>query len=195
MIVVVAVDVLFLAIRVSVRRLAALETVFPNQHRQSSQRAPDPTFRCWLMMPFNSSRGVISWFRHLWRVRKGMRSGRVREERSDKCAGQIMNMKMFCDPGAELFRPTLMPNATLVSSPEAVRAPISAPWPRIKWETPEEESVPVGLASGGGSLARGRGRLRKPLCPGSIWFVTPLFFPTLTGCFGEGGADLARLHN
>lgn len=37
-----------------------------------------------------------------------------------------MNMKMFCDPGAELFSPTLMPNATLVSSPGALRAPVSA---------------------------------------------------------------------
>lgn len=42
-----------------------------------------------------------------------------------------------------------MPNATLVSSPEAVRAPISAPWPRIKWETPEEESVPAGWRATG----------------------------------------------
>lgn len=49
-----------------------------------------------------------------------MRSGREREERADKCAGEIMNMKMFCDPRAELFSPTLMPNATLVSPPEAV---------------------------------------------------------------------------
>lgn len=73
-----------------------------------------------------------------------MRSGREREERADKCAGEIMNMKMFCDPRAELFSPTLMPNATLVSAPEAVWAPISVPWPRIKQETPEEESVPVG---------------------------------------------------
>lgn len=55
-----------------------------------------------------------------------MCSGREREERADKCAGEIMNMKMFCDPGAELFSPTLMPNATLVSSPGALRAPVSA---------------------------------------------------------------------
>lgn len=30
-----------------------------------------------------------------------MCSGREREERADKCAGETMNMKMFCDPGAE----------------------------------------------------------------------------------------------
>lgn len=61
---------------------------FPNQHGQSRHGVPEPTFRCWLMLPFNSSRGVISWFRYLWGLRKRMCSGREREERIDKCAGE-----------------------------------------------------------------------------------------------------------
>lgn len=73
-----------------------------------------------------------------------MLSGREREEHVDKCARKIINMKLFCDPRVELFSPTLMPNATLVSLPEAVQTPIPMPWPRIKREIPEEENVPVG---------------------------------------------------
>lgn len=41
-----------------------------------------------------------------------MHSGRGREEHSDKCASENMNMKIYCDPGAELFSSTPMPSAT-----------------------------------------------------------------------------------
>lgn len=34
---------------------------------------------------------------------------------SDKCARENMNMKMYCDPGAELFSSTLMSSATPAS--------------------------------------------------------------------------------
>lgn len=47
--------------------------------------------------------------------------------RSDKCAHENLNMKMYCDPGAELFSSTLMPTATLVSVPKAAQVPLSVP--------------------------------------------------------------------
>lgn len=51
-----------------------------------------------------------------------MHSGRGWEDCSDKCASENMNMKMYCDPGAELFSSALMPTATLVSLPKAAQA-------------------------------------------------------------------------
>lgn len=50
-----------------------------------------------------------------------MHSGRGGEDCSDKCARENMNMKMHCDPGTELFNSALMPLATLVSLPKAVK--------------------------------------------------------------------------
>lgn len=47
------------------------------------------------------------------------------EDRADKCASENMNMKTNCDPGAELFSPTLMPTATRVSPPKAAQVPLS----------------------------------------------------------------------
>lgn len=48
-----------------------------------------------------------------------MHSGRGGKDHSDKCASENMNMKMYCDPGAELFSSTLMPTATPLSLPKA----------------------------------------------------------------------------
>lgn len=38
---------------------------------------------------------------------------------SDKFSSEITNTKMYSDPGTELFSSSLMPTATLISSPKA----------------------------------------------------------------------------
>lgn len=42
-----------------------------------------------------------------------------------KCARENMNMKTYCDPGAELFSSALMPTVTLVSLPKAAQVLLS----------------------------------------------------------------------
>lgn len=64
-------------------------------------------------------------------LKRKMHSGRGGKDCSDKCASENMNMKMYCDPGAELFSSTLMPTATLVSLPKAAQVPLSMPWSGI----------------------------------------------------------------